>query len=223
MRYQAKRKFRFLLLFSALFAAIWFFWDTSFVYPLKLFVVLLHEISHGFAAVLTGGEIHAVEITPQQGGMCRCPGGNVFITLSAGYLGSLLWGGVMILGAEHLKNRSGWLTAAIATLVVGATLLYVNQPFATAFGIAFGAVLFVVSLRAGAIGNRATLYLLGLTSCLYAVLDIKSDILDRPELTSDAKMLAELTGVSTLVWGVAWIVTAFLFCALLLRRLWRRA
>jgi hypothetical protein len=98
-----------------------------------------------------------------------------------------------------------------------------SQPFATAFGIAFGAVLFVVSLRAGAIGNRAALYLLGLTSCLYAVLDIKSDILDRPELTSDAKMLAELTGVSTLVWGVVWIVTAFLFCALLLRRLWRRA
>ena len=93
MRYQAKRKFRFLLLFSALFAAIWFFWDTSFVYPLKLFVVLLHEISHGLAAVLTGGEIQAVEITPQQGGVCRCPGGNVFFTLSAGYLGSLLWGG----------------------------------------------------------------------------------------------------------------------------------
>ena len=223
MRYQAKQKFRFLSLFVALFTAIWFLWDTSFVYPLKLFVVLLHEISHGFASILTGGEIQSVEITPQQGGVCRCPGGNVFLTLSAGYLGSLLWGGLMILGAESLKTRSAWLTAAIAILVTGSTLLYVNQPFATAFGIAFGAALLLVSLRAGATGNRVALSLLGLTSCLYAVLDIKSDILDRPELTSDARMLAELTGVPTLVWGVAWIVTALSFCGLLLHRLWRRA
>jgi hypothetical protein len=223
MRYQTKQKFRFLLLFVALFAAIWFFWDTPVVYPLKLFVVLLHEISHGFASILTGGEIRSVEITPQQGGVCRCPGGNVFLTLSAGYLGSLLWGGLMIVGAESLKNWSAWLTAAVAILVTGSTLLYVNQPFAAAFGIAFGAALFVVSLRAGATGNRVTLYLLGLTSCLYAVLDIKSDILDRPALTSDARLLAELTGVPTLVWGAAWIVTALLFCALLLHWLWRRA
>ena len=102
-------------------------------------------------------------------------------------------------------------------------MLYVSQPFATAFGIAFGAALFVVSLRAGATGNRFVLSMLGLTSCLYAVLDIKSDILDRPELISDARMLAELTGVPTLVWGTAWIVTALLFCGLLFHRLWRRA
>ena len=30
-------------------------WDTFLVYPFRLFVVFLHEISHGLAAVFTGG------------------------------------------------------------------------------------------------------------------------------------------------------------------------
>jgi len=219
----AGRQFRFLALFGAYFAAIWFLWDTALVIPVKLFVVLLHEISHGVAAIATGGHIQSIEITPLQGGLCRCPGGSAFLTLSAGYLGSLMWGGLMIWGAERLRGRTAWLTAVIAVTVAGATLLYVRQPFASAFGLAFGAALFVVSLRAGPAVNRIVLTGLGLTSCLYAVLDIKSDILDRPQLPSDARMLAELTGVPTLVWGLAWITVAIAFCILLFRWAWRRA
>ena len=47
--------------------------------------------------------------------------------------------------------------------------------------------------------------MVGLTSCMYAVMDIKSDVLDRPRMTSDAVMLAELTGVPSLIWGALWI------------------
>ncbi|HSA23861.1 MAG TPA: M50 family metallopeptidase, partial [Myxococcota bacterium] len=50
----------------------------------------------------------------------------------------------------------------------------------------------------------------GLTSCLYAVLDIKSDVLDRPEALSDAAMLSELTGLPTRFWGGIWIAIAVL-------------
>ena len=56
--------------------------------------------------------------------------------------------------------------------------------------------------------NDFTLRLIGLTSCLYAVLDIKSDILDRPQIRSDAYMLGEQTGLPTLFWGVLWIAVA---------------
>ena len=53
--------------------------------------------------------------------------------------------------------------------------------------------------------NRALLLGLGLTSALYAILDIKSDVLDRPQLPSDAAMLAEMTGIPTAAWGFLWI------------------
>ena len=47
-----------------------------------------------------------------------------------------------------------------------------------------------------------------MTSCLYAILDIKSDVLDRSHLRSDARMLSEVTGIPTEVWGGLWILIA---------------
>lgn len=221
MNAQNKRRLRFLTIFAAYFVGLWFLWNTAFVYPVKLFVVLLHEISHGLASVLTGGQIHAIEVTPLQGGLCRCGGGNAFLSLSAGYLGSLLWGGLMIWGAVKLGRRAEWMTALIGVLAGSITVLFIRQPFALAFGLAFGAALVAIALRVGSAGNRAVLIGLGMTSCLYAVLDIKSDILDRPELMSDARMLAEMTGVSTVAWGILWIGIAVAFCAFLFRWAWR--
>jgi hypothetical protein len=60
---------------------------------------------------------------------------------------------------------------------------------------------------------------LGLTSALYAILDIKSDVLDRPELPSDAHMLAEVTGIgTTTMWGVLWISIAIAFATWLMMK-----
>ena len=36
-------------------------------------------------------------------------------------------------------------------------------------------------------------------------------------------MLAQMTHVPTMVWGVVWIVMALIVSGLLLRRLWRKA
>ena len=66
--------------------------------------------------------------------------------------------------------------------------------------------------------NDLVLRVIGLTSCLYAVLDIKSDILDRSEAMSDAHMLAEATGVPTVVWGVVWLIVAFAVTAYFVRK-----
>ena len=95
MTHQTKRRLAFLAGFVFYFGALWALWDTAFVYPLKIFVVLLHEISHAAVAVATGGTIERIVLDPNQGGACYCPGGSAFLTLSAGYLGSLGWGAYM--------------------------------------------------------------------------------------------------------------------------------
>ncbi|NIP98610.1 MAG: M50 family peptidase, partial [Akkermansiaceae bacterium] len=74
-------------------------------------------------------------------------------------------------------------------------------PFGLVFGAAFGTMLFISGRRFSVGTNRVLLTALGLTSCLYAILDIKSDVLDRPHLESDAAMLAELTGIPAMAWG----------------------
>lgn len=220
---RAKKKLRFLFGFALFFAVFWLLWDTVFVYPLKIFVVLLHETSHAMAAVATGGSIQRIVLDPREGGACYCPGGNAFLTLSAGYLGSLFWGGAMIASARSRRVRAERVNAAIGGLVIALTLLYVRSGFGFAFGMAFGLALVGASRKAGVSVNRLLLLTLGLTSALYAILDIKSDILDRPELRSDASMLAELTGIPTLAWGLIWIAAALAFAAWLSRRAYRDA
>lgn len=223
MKPQTKRKLTFLGGFAVYFGALWFLWDTALIYPLKVFVVLLHELSHAAVAVATGGTIERIVLDPNQGGACYCPGGNAFLTLSAGYLGSLAWGALLITAAQGKKLSAKWITAIVGVAVITLTVLYVRSVFGLGFGIAFGLALVLSSRFLNVALNRGLLLVLGLTSCLYAILDIKSDILDRPHLRSDAAMLAELTNIHTTVWGVVWISIALLASAWLFRRAYDKA
>lgn len=223
MKESTKRRLKFLGGFSVYFGALWLLWDTPAVYPLKVFVVLLHEISHGLVAVATGGFIEKIVLDPQQGGACYCPGGNPFFTLSAGYLGSLLWGAGLLTVAQSRRIKASWVTTVIGVMVVGLSLLYVRSSFGLAFSLAFGALLIVASRQLSVVANRSILLVLGLTSCLYAILDIKSDVLDRPHLPSDAHMLSDLTGVPTMIWGVLWIGLAVFVAGWLFRRAYQNA
>jgi hypothetical protein len=189
---------------TAWLVVVWLLWWSPVIYPLKLFVVLLHETSHALMALATGGRVDRLIITADQGGICYCPGGNAFLTLSAGYLGSLLWGALILILARAHRPSPRNTTTAIGVAVLALTALFVRNAFGVLFGALFGAAL--VALRgAGRTVHVLVLTALGLTSCLYALLDIKSDVLDRPHLPSDAHMLAQMTGVPTLVWGVLWI------------------
>ncbi len=219
----AKRRIRFLAGFAVYFVALWFFWNTPVVYPLKIFVVLLHEMSHGVMVLATGGTIERILITADEGGLCQCPGGNTFLVLSAGYLGSLLWGTVILWAARGRGAMPQIAAAVIGVLVIVVTLLYVRNVFGLLFGVAFGGVLVVAGRQLPVEGNAALLTALGLTSCLYAILDIKSDVLERPELMSDARMLAEATGVPTLFWGILWIALALFVSGWLFRRAFEQA
>ena len=84
-----------------IFIAVVFIWDTELVYPLKMLTVFFHEISHGLAAVITGGLIKEIELDPREGGLCRVLGGWQFVILPPGYLGSMTWGGIILIGAAR--------------------------------------------------------------------------------------------------------------------------
>lgn len=222
MEETTRRQLRFLAGFAVYFTALWLLWNTPIVYPLKIFVVLLHEISHGAVAIVTGGSIERIVVTADQGGLCECPGGSPFLVLSAGYLGSLAWGSLILMAARMRGSSPRIFAGGIGLVVVAVTLLYVRNLFGLLFGLVFGIALLGVALRLGLDWNRLILSGLGLTSCLYAILDIKSDVLDRPEVMSDARMLAELTSIPTPVWGVLWIAVALAASAWLLRWALRR-
>ena len=223
MRAATKRRLRLTAAFAAYFVMLWLLWETPVVYPLKVFVVLLHEISHGLAALATGGSVHRIVLGMDEGGATYAAGGNAFVVLSAGYLGSLAWGLALLLAARARAPRVRFAAGALGALLLVMAVLYVRNLFGIVFTLVFGAALLVASRRLRPPALSRMLTVLGLTSALYAVLDIRSDVLARPYLESDARMLAELTGVPTMAWGVLWLGVALTACWMTLRRLYLRA
>ena len=222
MNPKSKRRAVFLGGFVLYFGLLWILWDTAIIYPLKIFVVLLHEVSHAAAAVATGGTVERILLDVNQGGVAYTRGGNAFLILSAGYLGSLLWGALFILLAFSRWLKPRWIMSGVGISVLLLTLFLVRSYFGFGFGILFSVALLAGAKYLSQGVNRGFLLGLGLTSALYAILDIKSDVLDRPHLQSDAAMLAEMTGIPTAAWGLLWIGIALLVCAWLLRWVARR-
>jgi len=186
-------------------AVLFLLWNTPVVIPLKILVVYLHELAHGLAAVLTGGSIVEISLSPYQGGYAITRGGSRFLILTAGYLGSLLLGVTLMLIA--LRTEADRLVLGLfgaATLLV--TLLYVRDLFALVFCVATGLALLGIARYLDRTVSDLVLRVIGLSSILYVPYDIFDDTIRRSGLRSDAYMLAEEFGGLTVFWGGLWLV-----------------
>ena len=185
------------------------FWDTIVIYPIKLFVVILHEFSHGLAAILTGGSIVKIEVDPLIGGVCYTRGGSLFIVASAGYLGSILWGGLILILASRTRHDK-IVGMVIGGLLVLLSMLYIRNLFGFLFTTGFGVALAAISYFAKDHIVDILLKFLGMTSCLYVIIDIKEDLIQRTNVGSDADAIAQLLGSQALSMpiGIFWILLA---------------
>ena len=52
-------------------------------YPFRLFVTMIHELGHGLAAVLTGGDFVRFEVTKYGAGLAYTTGGSRFAIIQA--------------------------------------------------------------------------------------------------------------------------------------------
>ena len=184
--------------------------------PLKILIVFLHEFSHAAATVLTGGEVVSLTISPNQGGMVISRGGSRFVTLSAGYLGSLSIGVVLLIAALR-TSADRVVIAGLGLLTLLVTALYVRDGFALSFGVALGIGLLVLARYFGHAVNDLALRVVGLTSMIYVPYDIFSETILRSSLRSDARMLAEEVGGATVLWGGLWLIVSLGVIGLCLR------
>jgi len=199
--------------YAVVIAVLWS--RTPLLLPLKMVVIMLHEFSHATATWLTCGTVDGIEVHSNQGGVTKTRGGNQFLILSAGYLGSSFWGMVFILSTSNLYA----VQAAAGALAV---MLLVSMAFAHNVSLALLNVLFLAliagfwacTLLTPFNGLRYFVLLVGTMSSGYSIWDIFDDLLARKVEESDAVQLAKLTGTSSRCWGAIWALVAVLFFAL---------
>ena len=197
-------------------AVVFALWQTPLVVPLKILVVFFHELAHGGAAIATGGSIESISVNAQQGGVAYTRGGSRFVILTAGYLGSLAIGATLLVIA--LRTQADRLVlGALGGLMVLVAALYIRDLFALGFCLATGAAMLAASRFLPLPGCDLMLRVIGLTSLIYVPYDIFDDTLRRANLRSDARMLAEEIGGTTMIWGGLWLVISGLVIAACLR------
>ncbi len=196
-----------------------FFWNVPYLLPIKVFVVFLHELSHGLAAILTGGNVERLVLLEDQGGLAFTRGGNNFLISSAGYLGSALWGTLLMRLAWQRPAVQRYAILGITAIFVGAIVLFIRDFYSLFYVFLFSAALFLIGRYGGARLHMITLWVLGSFSALYAVTDIATDVLARGPLAgtwfaggntfgNDAEILASITFIPAFVWGLLWISVA---------------
>jgi hypothetical protein len=194
------------------------------LYPFKLFATWLHELSHGIAMTVTGAGFDMVVIYRDTSGLAYAkssvgPVASAFIA-AAGYMGTALWGAVLLLVTPHAR-AARYALAILAALLIASAITVVGSPKDDAFGpwvvCAMGATVAVCAFALPARWRLLVAHFIAAQSCVNALLDIR--VLLRPSQVvggfsvgaSDAHNMAAATFGTTAKWAVwtwaaAWLV-----------------
>ncbi|KIP10028.1 hypothetical protein PHLGIDRAFT_28708 [Phlebiopsis gigantea 11061_1 CR5-6] len=172
--------------------------------PLKLFTIGWHELCHITAAILTGGTVVRVCIDPDLGGATQVQGGGPTLILMAGYVGSTMFGGVLILaGFDTLVAKIMSFVIAIGLLC---PLVLVRDKLTIILTLLYEGLLIGFWFIDHAQALRWYCLFLGVMNCLYVIWDIADDKYFRKANDSDATQFAFLyPQLDAHVWALLWI------------------
>jgi 4-amino-4-deoxy-L-arabinose transferase-like glycosyltransferase len=190
----------------------------SFVtYPVRLFVTFIHEGSHALSGMITGGWVTGLGVSPDGSGLTYIRGGFQPLFSAAGYLGTPLFGSLLLLLlARGMAARKLLLICSIAiaamipatiagmvTLVPGAVFGLLTAPLIALF-------LLIAAAKFPKSGQEWLVGFLGVQCVLNALFDLHTLFLLSATSTTftDAQVMQKTTGLPAIFWASLWMVTA---------------
>jgi hypothetical protein len=167
-----------------------------------------HEISHGIAAILTGGSVLRIQLFANGAGLCTTQGGIGFVISFAGYAGATFWGwGIYKLASAHQRVAQGF--SVLVFLLLVSSIIFWGRDLLTWFILAVLAALFLLTIKLTKLHYlQRLMQLFGLLILLNS-LSSPSYLLDGRNL-GDGAALSSMTFVPEFVWVLIWFSLALI-------------
>jgi hypothetical protein len=191
-------KYRFFLLLSI---AVIISYIPIISLPFNWLESFFHELSHGLAALLTGGKIISIQLFPNGAGLCTTQGGSRFVISFMGYTGAIFWGALIYLLAWLNKKAVQVVSLAILLLLALSVLFWVRDVL-TIILVSVLMGLFFLKWKIDIKYLSVLMQLTGLLILLNAVLS-PLHLIDGRHI-GDGASLALLTGIPEIIWVVIW-------------------
>ena len=173
--------------------------------PLNWLESYFHEISHGIAALVTGGEIMRIQLFANGAGLCTTRGGLSFVISFFGYAGATFWGWLLFkLANSH--QRTAQVVSGLMIVLLLASLIFARD-LLTIIIISSLAVMFVFTIKMRQLYTLQLLLKFFGLSILLNSLFSPTYLFDGRDL-GDGAALASMTMVPELVWVLLWCVLA---------------
>lgn len=146
--------------------------------PLRLFVTLVHEMSHGLAALATGGQVLGFLVSLDGSGLAVTAGGSRAIILPAGYLGAACFGSLLFVLANRLPRAANGIALLLGFSIILFVVLFARPddqtglPVAAFLGIGVGFLLLLAGWKLHGWLVLLVLNVLAVMTALNAVLDL---------------------------------------------------
>ena len=201
--------------------------------PINQFTTMIHELSHALVCILTGGHVSGLTIVGDgagHGGLTYTAGGIQFFIAQAGYLGTAVFGCLLIYLGQFTRF-SKLILGALGVAIGLCTFMFVGMNvfqtgFAGFFSFLWGAAISVVLLwlakKLDAKGaNLAVLFLAVQTALnslggIFILVQVYCGIM-QANTWSDATVMERMTHIPSFLWSLMWFVMS---CAMLGFTLW---
>lgn len=187
--------------------------------PLNQFATLVHEFSHAIVTVLTGGHVSGMTIVADgagHGGLTMSRGGIEFFSIQAGYLGTAIFGSLLVYLSQFHKLSKGILVG-IGSIIGMASIFFIAPTlFSANFVQAFFSLLWAVAMSAATIyaglklkdsnANLLVLFLAIYTAMdsLRAISIVLTAAMFGSRIWSDATVMEQLFVLPAVFWSFLW-------------------
>lgn len=202
--------------------AVILFWNQLVLQPLILFSLVFHKLGHALTAFISGYGYDAFKVIfSTKSDIVIQPKGwfSSFMVLNGGYIGSLLFAGMVLLLKKTAAKRFIPGTLAIIYLLI--SISYPAFDSIIIYPVIFTSLIIIQYMIGNDSVNEFFIDVLGISILAYVIFDTfictllltinkQFSIIDNWKIypANDIVGLSKLTNLPSLLWGVIWLVIA---------------